>query len=259
MVSKVYFKVGNYSLFPVRGIIPKTHDGLFERIVWHDIFLTLGRFVTLTGNHERLTPLLARRRECPMGRRCAWPDDTTLDAVPPERIACWLWTSAGVTANRAQRWLEPYTQHLKLGQWHSRTAQEARTWAVAKLAQPRKAAPGEGTRATTPGPSTTQSSMAPISFAITFPPVPNLGIGTLTQDDNVIMENTATVPQASLAYATTTVSSTLSVHDTNDAFSIVGIRYCHSAPGIVSKCRCNGASGIVGERGRKSARGIVGI
>ena len=35
-----------------RGIIPKTHDSLFERIVWHDIFLTPGRFITLVGNHE---------------------------------------------------------------------------------------------------------------------------------------------------------------------------------------------------------------
>ena len=64
-----------------RGIIPKTHDGLFERIIWHDIFLTLGRFVTLMGNHERPTPLLAQLRDCPMGRRWAWPDDTTPDVV----------------------------------------------------------------------------------------------------------------------------------------------------------------------------------
>ena len=42
-----------------RGIIPKTHNGLFERIVWHDIFLTLERFVELMGNPEQLTPLLA--------------------------------------------------------------------------------------------------------------------------------------------------------------------------------------------------------
>ena len=82
-----------------RSIIPKTHDGLFERIVWRDIFLTMGRFVTLAGNHEQLTPLLARLRDCPAGRRWAWPNDTTPDAVPPERIARWLWTSAGVTAD----------------------------------------------------------------------------------------------------------------------------------------------------------------
>ena len=35
-----------------QSIVPKSHDGLFERIVWRDIFLTLGRFVTLAGNHE---------------------------------------------------------------------------------------------------------------------------------------------------------------------------------------------------------------
>ena len=134
--------------------------------------------------------------------------------VPPERIACWLWTSAGVTAERAQHWLEPYTQCLESGQWHSQTALEARAWVVAKLARPRKAAPGGGTRATMPRLSTTHSSMAPALGAITFPLVPNLGIGTLTQDDNDIMENAATVPQASSAHATATVSLTLSVHNT---------------------------------------------
>ena len=61
-----------------------------------------------------------------MGRHWAWPDDTTPDAVPQERIAHWLWTSAGVTADRAQCWLEPYAQHLESGQWHSRTTLEAR-------------------------------------------------------------------------------------------------------------------------------------
>ena len=35
-----------------RGIVPKTHDSLFERIIWCDIFLTQGRFVMLVGNHE---------------------------------------------------------------------------------------------------------------------------------------------------------------------------------------------------------------
>ena len=54
-----------------RSIVPKTHDGLFERIVWHNIFLTPGRFVMLVGNHERLTPLLAQLRDCPAGRRWA--------------------------------------------------------------------------------------------------------------------------------------------------------------------------------------------
>ena len=117
-----------------RSIVPKTHDGLFERIVWRDIFLTPGRFVTLAGNHERLTPLLAQLRECPAGRRWAWPNDTTPNAVPPERIAHWLWTSAGVTADRAQRWLEPYTQRLESGQWHSRTTLEACAQAAAKPA-----------------------------------------------------------------------------------------------------------------------------
>ena len=149
-----------------------------------------------------------------MGRHWAWPDNTTPDAVPLERIAHWLWTSAGVTADRAQHWLEPYTQHLESGQWHSHTAQEARAQAAAKPARPCKATPGGAMGATTPGPSTTQSSTAPTSFAVVFPPVPNLGIGTLTQDDDVIMENAATVPQASSAHATTMVSSTSLVHDT---------------------------------------------
>ena len=134
-------------------------------------------------------------------RSWAWPNNTTPDAVPPECIARWLWTSAGVTADRAQRWLEPYAQHLESGQWHSRTTLEARAQAVAKPARPRKAAPGGGTGATVPGPSTMYSSTAPALGAIAFPPVPNLGIGSLTQDDNVIMENATTVPQASSANA----------------------------------------------------------
>ena len=102
-----------------QGIISKTHDGLFERLVWCDIFLTPGRFVTLMGNPKHLTPLLAWLRDYPMGRHWAWPDDTTPDVVPPECITHWLWTSAGVTTERAQHWLEPYAQCLKMGQWHS--------------------------------------------------------------------------------------------------------------------------------------------
>ena len=149
-----------------------------------------------------------------MGRRWAWPDDTTPDMVPPECVTCWLWTSAGVTTNRAQHWLEPYAQRLKSVQWHSRTALEACAQAAAKPARPHKAAPGGGTGAAVPGPSTTQSSMAPASGTIIFPPVPKLGIGSLTQDDDVIMENATTVPQALLAHATERVSSTSSVHDT---------------------------------------------
>ena len=85
---------------------------------------------------------------------------------------------------------------------------------MAKPARPRKAAPGGGTGATVPRPSTTHSNTAPISGAIIFPLVPNLGIGTLIQDDGVIMENAVAVPQASSAHATATVSSTSSVHDT---------------------------------------------
>ena len=73
---------------PDRGIVLKTHNGLFERIVWRDIFLTPGRFVALMGNHKRLTPLSAQLRDCPMGRRWAWPDDTTPDTVPLEHITC---------------------------------------------------------------------------------------------------------------------------------------------------------------------------
>ena len=197
-----------------RSIVPKTHDSLFERIVWRDIFLILGRFTTLAGNHERLTPLLARLRDCPAGRCWAWPNDTTPNAVPLECITHWLWTSAGVTTDRAQCWLEPYAQCLESGQWHSRTALEACARAVAKLAQPHKAMPGGGTGATMPRSSNTHFNMAPILGAIVFPPVPNLGIRTLTQDDDVIMENTTTVPQASSAHATATVSLTSSVHDT---------------------------------------------
>ena len=56
--------------------------------------------------------------------------------------------------------------------------------------------------------------MAPTSFAVTFLLVPTLGIRTLTQDDDVIMENATMVPQASLAYATAMVSLTSLVHDT---------------------------------------------
>ena len=184
------------------------------RSVWRDIFLTPGRFVMLVGNHERLTPLLARLRDCPTGRRWAWPNDTTPNVVPPEHIACWLWTSAGVTADRAQHWLEPYARRLESGQWHSRTALEAHAWAAAKPARPHKAAPGGGTGAAMPGPSSTRSNTAPTLGAVTFPLVPNLGIGTLTQDDDVIMENAVTVPPASSALATATVSLTSSVHDT---------------------------------------------
>ena len=109
--------------------------------------------------------------------------------VPLEHIAHWLWTSAGITADRAQRWLEPYTRCLESGQWHSQTALEAHAQVAAKPAQPCKAAPGGGTGAAMPGPSSTHSNMAPVLDAIVFPPVPNLGIGTLTQDDDVIMEN----------------------------------------------------------------------
>ena len=35
-----------------QSIVPKTHDGLFERIVWRNIFLIPGRFATLAVNHE---------------------------------------------------------------------------------------------------------------------------------------------------------------------------------------------------------------
>ena len=128
-----------------RGIVPKTHNSLFKRIVWCDIFLTPGRFVMLMGNHKHITPPLAQPRDCPMGRCCAWPNDTTTNAVPPERITCWLWTSAGVTADRAQHWLEPYAQCLESGQWHSRTALEAHAQVAAKPARPHKAVPGGGT------------------------------------------------------------------------------------------------------------------
>ena len=56
--------------------------------------------------------------------------------------------------------------------------------------------------------------MAPTLGAIIFPPVPNLGIGSSTQDDDVIMENTAMVPQVSSAHTTAMVLLTLLVHDT---------------------------------------------
>ena len=54
-----------------RSIIPKTHNSLFERIVWCDIFLIPGRCAMLVGNHKRLTPLLARLRDCSAGRHWA--------------------------------------------------------------------------------------------------------------------------------------------------------------------------------------------
>ena len=189
-----------------------------------------------------------------MGRRWAWPDDTTPDAVPLECIAHWLWTSAGVTADRAQHWLEPYVQCLESGQWHSRTALEARAWAAAKPARPCKATPGGGTGATVPGPSNTHFNTAPILGAVIFPLVPNLGIGTLTQDDDVIMENAATVPQASSAHATATVSLTSLVHDTMPVSLALMVYATAMVPQVSSvKCHRNGASGIVDERGRNGA------
>ena len=47
--------------------------------------------------------------------------------------------------------------------------------------------------------------VAPNSGAIVFLPVPNLGIGTSTQDGNAIMGNAATVPQALSADASTSM------------------------------------------------------
>ena len=94
-----------------------------------------------------------------------------------------------------------------------------------------------------PGPSTALSTLAPALGAITFPPVPNLGIGNPTQDDNVIMENATMVLQASLAPATATVSLTSLVLYTylNSALSTISIRYFKGASGIVSECGHNGA------------------
>ena len=86
----------------------------------------------LTGNVERLTPLVAQLRECPMGRRWAWPDDTTPDVVTADRITRWLGASAGVMINRAQRWLEPYAQWFESWQWFSHTARAARARAAAR-------------------------------------------------------------------------------------------------------------------------------
>ena len=166
-----------------------------------------------------------------MGRHWAWPDDTTPDMVPPDRVAHWLATSAGVTADRAQRWLEPYAQCLKLGQWHSQTTLAAHAWVVAKQAQLREVAPGGGTGAAVPGPSTiplsatlaNQPTTATTSGAATFLLVPNLGIRNPTQDVDVIMVNatmvpqthdTATVPSASPEYATAMVPQALSVNAT---------------------------------------------
>ena len=67
-----------------------------------------------------------------MGRHWAWPDNTTPDMVPPAHITRWLGASAGVTVDRAQRWLEPYAQQLESKQWYSHTAQAACTQAAAK-------------------------------------------------------------------------------------------------------------------------------
>ena len=105
-----------------RGIIPKTHDGLFEKLIWCDIFLTPGRFITLTGNPERLTPLLAQLRDCPMSRHWAWLDNTTPNVVPLECIACWLWTSAGITADRAQCNSVGWSPTPNASNWGSGTA-----------------------------------------------------------------------------------------------------------------------------------------
>ena len=74
-----------------------------------------------------------------------------------------------------------------------------------------KATLGEGATAAVPGPPTTPSlaSMAdlppatPNIGAAAFPPVPNLGIRTSTQDGDAIMGNAATAPQALLAHAST--------------------------------------------------------
>ena len=186
-----------------------------------------------------------------MGRRWAWPDDTTPDAVPPEHITCWLWTSAGVTTDRAQHWLEPYTQRLESGQWHSRTALEACAQAVAKPAQPRKATPGGGTGAAVPGPSTTHSSTAPALGAVVFRQCPIWAsevlpkmtmsswkmlqrclrhrrytipcrclqhrqyiYATATVPQALSVNATTTVPQASLVNAATTVLEASSAYDT---------------------------------------------
>ena len=84
----------------------------------------------LVGNPEHLTPLLAQLRDCPMGRHWAWTNDTTPNVVPLEHVAHWLATSASVTTDRAQHWLEHYTQCLESGQWHSCTALAAHAWTV---------------------------------------------------------------------------------------------------------------------------------
>ena len=195
--------------------------------------------------------------------------------------------------NRAQHWLEPYTQCLKLGQWNSQTTLAALSRVVAKQVQPPKVAPGGGARAAAPRPSTTHSTTAPTLGAVIFPLVPNLGIGNSIQDDDVIMENAAIVPQASSAHATAKVSLTSLVHDTamvpsaslvyttatvpqassvnattmvpqalsvNVATTVLKALSAYdtaSASGIASTCYCNGASGIISKCCHNGASGIV--
>ena len=193
-----------------------------------------------------------------MGRRWAWPNDTTPNTVPLECIARWLWTSAGVTTKRAQHWLEPYAQCLELGQWHSQTALEAHALVVAKQVQPRNVSPGWGTGAAVPRPSATLSSMAPILGAVTFLPVPNLGIGTLPR---MTMSSWKCHHGASGIVGPCYCNGVFDIVSTqylDGAFGIIGICYCNGTSRIVSKHCRNGALGIIGECGHNSASGIIG-
>ena len=169
----------------------------------------------LAGNHERLTPLLARLRDCPAGRCWAWPDDTTPNAVPLEPITRWLWPSAGITADRAQHWLEPYAQHLESGQRHSRTSLEARPWAAAKPARPHKAVQGGGGDRSCHAWTLHHALKHGTHFGChCIPAGAQFGqlLPKMTMSSWKMPQRTVTVPQASSA--ATTVSSTSLAHDT---------------------------------------------
>jgi len=146
-----------------------------------------------------------------MGRHWAWPDDTTPNVVTADRITCWLGASAGMTINRAQQWLELYAQQFESRQWFSHTLRQlthGQPRGLRDFVKPRR---GRGPLRPCPGPQPchrqpvrlTYHPAAPNSGAAVFPPVPNLGIGTSTQDGNAIMGNATTVSQAPSAHAST--------------------------------------------------------
>ena len=51
-----------------RGIVPKTHNGLFERIVWHEIFPNPGKICYARGNPQATHPPLSSAKRLPCGQ-----------------------------------------------------------------------------------------------------------------------------------------------------------------------------------------------